>query len=190
MWRFYPINDTLLFHFNPRYELFLIIRTDLLAFCEILIESLKPLEFSEHGLIELIDTLERLLSDGLLVVSEEEAPEVFIKEEVTRVERRLRLGQLVQVLRDLVGLWVVELQEEVTVWSRVLAREREEVQSVGLVRVAVGFSCLSGMLSCWILIEAHWLILLMILCGWIILGAIFYRLFILIIILSHQSLLK
>jgi hypothetical protein len=49
------------------------------------------------------------------VVSEEETPEVFIKEEVTRVEGRLRLGQLVQVLRDLVGLWVVELQEEVTV---------------------------------------------------------------------------
>jgi hypothetical protein len=115
MRRFYPINDTLLFHFNPWYQLFLIIRTDFLAFCEILIESLEPLEFSEHGLIELVDTLERLLSDGLLVVSEEEAPEIFIKEEVTRVEGRLRLGQLVQVLRDLVGLWVVELQEEVTV---------------------------------------------------------------------------
>lgn len=117
MRRFYPINNTLLFllHFNPWYELFLIIRAHFLAFGEILIESLEPLEFSEHGLIELIDTLECLLSDGLLVVSEEEAPEVFIKEEVTRVEGRLRLGQLVQVLRDLVGLWVVELQEEVTV---------------------------------------------------------------------------
>jgi hypothetical protein len=148
MRRFNPINNTLLFHFNPWYQLFLIIRTDFLAFGEILIESLEPLEFSEHGLIELIDTLERLLSDGLLVVGEEEAPEVFIKEEVTRVEGRLRLGQLVQVLRDLVGLWVVELQEEVTVGSRVLAWEREEVQSVGLVRVAMCFSTLSGMLSC------------------------------------------
>lgn len=148
---FDPINDTLLLcflHFNPRNELFLIIRTDFLAFGEILIESLEPLEFSEHGLIELIDTLERLLSDGLLVVSEEEAPEVFIKEEVTRVEGRLRLGQLVQVLTDLVGLWVMELQEEVTVSGRVLAWEREEVESVGLVGVAMCISTLSGMLSC------------------------------------------
>ena len=83
---FDPINNTLLLcflHFNPWYELFLIIRAHFLAFGEILIESLEPLEFSEHGLIELIDTLERLLSDGLLVISEEETPEVFIKEEVS-----------------------------------------------------------------------------------------------------------
>ena len=44
--------------------------------------------------------LEGLLADGLLVVGQEQPPEVLVQEEVPRVERRLRLSQLVQVLTD------------------------------------------------------------------------------------------
>ena len=91
----------------------LIIRTHFLAFREILVESLEPLEFREDGLVELVDALEGLLADGLLVVGQEQPPEVLVQEEVPRVERRLRLRQLVQVLADRVGFRRVEFQKEV-----------------------------------------------------------------------------
>lgn len=126
-----PLLQLRLLHFNPGNQLFLIVRAHFLPLREILIEPLEPLELSEDGLVELVDALEGLLADCLLVVGQEQPPEVFIKEEVPRVEGRLRLGQLVQVLTDLVGLWRVEFQEEVAVGGRVLAWEREQVETVG-----------------------------------------------------------
>jgi hypothetical protein len=82
----------------PRYELLPIELTNLLPFVDSLVEALQSFELCEYSPIELFDALKRLLTDRLLVISQEQAPEVLVQEEVARVERRLRHRQLLQVL--------------------------------------------------------------------------------------------
>ena len=93
MGSFDSINDTLLLllHFNLRNQLFLIIRAHFLSLGQILVEALEPLELRQHRLVELVYALEGLLADRLLVVGQEQPPEVLVQEEVPRVKGGLRL---------------------------------------------------------------------------------------------------